>query len=797
MTMSGDASALDPDEAAKREFARARKGYDPTEVRVHLTRLADEIRRLRAVEADLREQLAVSLETPESIVDLDPAAISRALGAETVRIIDTAREASEEIRAKAEENAGRVVRDAHERANRLTRDAAELREQAGTEADELRSSSREEADRIVAEARELADSTLQAAEADAASLREEAALVLEEKTTAAELEAARIREEAEAVRTDADDYAATLRSEADAAREQVAEQAKVDAEAEVEAARERGRGMINEAKEARERMIRDLAERRHTSRQQLEALRAARESLIEAFGAARDALEDATEDLVDSLPAAREAADAAARSVSEDLDLATAELDELIDRGATTAELIDGRAETPESRVEPAALTLPLDEVAAGEVENDDEIEAEDATEDIVISESDLSGDDEVDEVEVDEVDEVEVEVDEVEVEVDEVDEVEDDEVEDDEDLIAEGLSALPEVAEPEVADPEPAGKGRLRLVSSNDGDPTPIGIEALVDPDEPEAAPVAPQRVAEVEELFARLRADQSVDDEFDDDDDFDDDLDDMTSEIDDGPGAVVIDLSASAGDSADDDPGSAIDESTDLDDSQAATQQAMLDQRDALLGDAASGLTRRIRRVVSDQENEILDLVRRNRRLKSSDDLVPSRADQLDAYRSAIRADLREVLEAGSAFLGNAGRLDEADVTRELDEVMASVADWAIDPLRKKLARVVDANEDTSPDRSELVDRLRATYREWRNDRIAELSGDVATLAFSRGVMAAAEPGQKLCWVVDHGGLPCPDGEDNQLAGPVTVGDEFPTGDLCPPAHPGCRCLLVPASR
>jgi hypothetical protein len=108
--------------------------------------------------------------------------------------------------------------------------------------------------------------------------------------------------------------------------------------------------------------------------------------------------------------------------------------------------------------------------------------------------------------------------------------------------------------------------------------------------------------------------------------------------------------------------------------------------------------------------------------------------------------------------------------------------------------LARVVDDSDDTSPDRNELVDRLRATYREWRNDRIGELSGDIATLGFSRGVMAAASPDQQLCWMVDHGGLPCPDGEDNQLAGPVTVGHEFPTGDICPPAHPGCRCLLVP---
>ena len=37
------------------------------------------------------------------------------------------------------------------------------------------------------------------------------------------------------------------------------------------------------------------------------------------------------------------------------------------------------------------------------------------------------------------------------------------------------------------------------------------------------------------------------------------------------------------------------------------------------------------------------------------------------------------------------------------------------------------------------------------------------------------------------------CPDCEDNSLAGAQAKGEPFPTGQLHPPAHPGCRCLLV----
>jgi len=832
MSLSGDAPPFDPDDAASREFSKARKGFDPTEVRVHLTKLTEEIKRLRATEADLRAQLEDAATRVPDVESLDPAAISRALGAETVRIIDTAREASDEIRAKAEENAGRVVRDAHERANRLTRDAAELRETAAREAEELTSSARADADALLAESRAEAEATRSDAAAEAASIREEAALILDERTTEAQLEAVRIRGEAEAARAEAEAYAAQRRADADREAAATAERAVADAEAEVESARERGREMIREAKEARERMIRDLAERRHNSRQQLEALRAGRERLIEAFATAREALDEATDELVESLPSARAAADAAARSVDEDLDAAVLELDTLIDRGADTDELIDGSvdpidrplevpAETgdaqpgeppvePVGEVESDELIDELDddedededEPADGEAaamidialdaadDDDDDVGAADEAADVLVLESVPAGFDVVD---MDVEGTVETDDDDDDDDDDFDDDDDDDDFDDDDD----------EDEDEDGDDAEIPQRGRLRLVSSNEGGPSPVGIEALVD-----ATPVAESaeepRSAEVEELFARLRADRSA---VDDDDDFDDDDDeDDEDEDDDAPsaevttlstGAVVIDLSAVEAErsvAGGTDVTDVTDDIDLLDDAGAAAQQAMLDQRDALLGDVAQALGRRVRRVVTDQENEVLDLVRRNRKLKGSDDLLPSRDTQIEAYRAAIHKDLREVLAAGADFLAIGNELDDSVVEAALDELLAAVGEWGIDPLRAKLARVVDDSDDTSPDRNELVDRLRATYREWRNDRIGELSGDIATLGFSRGVMAAASPDQQLCWMVDHGGLPCPDGEDNQLAGPVTVGHEFPTGDICPPAHPGCRCLLVP---
>ncbi|MFN8050471.1 MAG: DivIVA domain-containing protein [Acidimicrobiales bacterium] len=802
MSVSGGASPIDPGEAANREFTRVRKGFDPAEVRALLVKLTDEVRRLRARE----EELSADLERREAVSTdfdhLDPAAISRALGDETVRIIDTAREASEEIRAKAEENAGRVVRDAHERASRLTREALEARDAAAAEAEELGTTSRAEAEALLRDARAEAEALLAEAESDAASLREEAALVLDEKTTAAQLEAVEIRSNAEQVLAEAEEYARQRRADADADAEAAAAQAELDAEAVLEEAREAGREMIREAKEARERMIRDLAERRHASRQQLEALRAGRERLIEAFGTAREALDEATDELVDSLPSAREAADAAARAVPDDLDEAVVELDTLIAAGADTDTLIEGAPglfdHTSSTALDDAAdAATEESHETEGKGEADDDEASSDVTDEIadVDASSEADADDVSDEAVEDVADEA------VDAE-DDAEAADDDEP--DEDVADDAESAVAPV-------------GRLRLVSSNDDGPSPVGLEALTEATAVSAvaaeAPKPAERSGEVEELFARLRADRGDDlddddDEDDDDLDEDDDYDDEDDDDDDhraevtpiSAGAVVIDLSAVANADATSDEGDGGDaEADELDPAHA--QQVLLDERDAVLGDLSQGLSRRIRRVVTDQENELLDLVRRHRKLKDSDHLVPSLDDQLIAYRTAIHKDLREILAAGARFLADGsdeeGASADIDLEAGLDTLMTSVAEWAIDPLRAKLARVVDESDDTSPDRSELVDRVRATYREWRNDRIGELAGDIATLAFSTGLMAAAAPGQKLCWIVDHGGLPCADGEDNQLAGPVAVGEEYPTGDTCPPAHPGCRCLLVAASR
>ena len=97
---------------------------------------------------------------------------------------------------------------------------------------------------------------------------------------------------------------------------------------------------------------------------------------------------------------------------------------------------------------------------------------------------------------------------------------------------------------------------------------------------------------------------------------------------------------------------------------------------------------------------------------------------------------------------------------------------------------------------DQGVLVEALGSAYREWKTERIERVSGDVLAAAFSRGTWNEVPEGTPLRWIVEDTGGPCPDCDDDALAGSLPKGEAFPTGQHYPPAHTGCRCLLVPTT-
>jgi DivIVA domain-containing protein len=209
-------------------------------------------------------------------------------------------------------------------------------------------------------------------------------------------------------------------------------------------------------------------------------------------------------------------------------------------------------------------------------------------------------------------------------------------------------------------------------------------------------------------------------------------------------------------------------------------------LARRDEMLRPLITALTRRLKRALQDDQNDILH------RLRGAGgwgpEVLPPLSEHEARYAGAAAEHLRQAAGSGASFGG--GKVASAPPVDVLADELASAI---VAPLRRRLDSAgveVDTGDDA------LVERVGGAFREWKGARVERLAGDQALAAFSRGTLAVVPAGTTMRWVVDDGGMECPDCDDNALAGPTGSGQEFPTGHRHPPAHAGCRCLIVPAT-
>jgi len=600
-------------------------------------------------------------------------------------------------------------------------------------AEEIRSKAEESAARVIREATAEADRLGEEARATAAELTAGAEEAHARATEEAEEAAARIRREAEA-------DAERTRADADAAAE--AQQAELDArrgEAEAEAerilaeAREEGRAMVAEAKEVRSRILDDLQRRRDAAREQIERLLVGRERLLDAYGRVRENLDEITAELADALPEPAEP------------DLPDGFVGIV---GGTTADE-DAADDEPDDTVAPAPA--PEADVAA----DGDGADPEDAAAAADGHDDDAGPEDALGPVPADLVDDAAAPTRD---DTDETDETED----------ADGSEAeRPEA--PEDAAAEDAAPAAL----AEEDPPVEELDPAPVDPEEPvEAAAEEAAAPGDVDALFARLRAEreesvaraQEVLGEADDDEDDQAGSEPATLDAgsDEVPGAEDV-PAVTAGD-------------VDRVPPEFLASEADLDRRTGALRPLEEKLNRALKRRLADEQNELLDLLRRS----SSTDpatLLPSLDDQVAGY-----AVIAERLLADAATAGGSS----ADVAH-LSEALARTL---VEPFHRRVERAA-AEVDGDPD--ELDERLRALYREWKAQHVGPAAADALLSAYAVGTLERAGDAGTVRWLIDPGQGPCPDAQDNALAGTVDAGQAFPTGDRCPQAHPGCRCLLV----
>ncbi len=220
------------------------------------------------------------------------------------------------------------------------------------------------------------------------------------------------------------------------------------------------------------------------------------------------------------------------------------------------------------------------------------------------------------------------------------------------------------------------------------------------------------------------------------------------------------------------------------------ADTDQVFIATRDAAISPIESSLARRIKRELSDEQNELLSTLRSVKGNLTAIAFLPTPESQLERYEDIALPALADATEAGAAIAPVKGR---SSARASVGDLAADLASAIVGPLRDRLERAVS---ESAGDRDDLAQRIRSTFREWKGQRVDDAVTFALLAAANRGVLDQLPKNSKVRWVVAAGDSPSPDCEDNALGGPIDRGGAFPTGHKVPPLHPGCHCAVLPVS-
>jgi hypothetical protein len=196
-------------------------------------------------------------------------------------------------------------------------------------------------------------------------------------------------------------------------------------------------------------------------------------------------------------------------------------------------------------------------------------------------------------------------------------------------------------------------------------------------------------------------------------------------------------------------------------------------------------------VKRELSDEQNEMLDALRREVPAVSTELLADPEA-HVERYADAAVGTLSDAALAGVELLAEDVRRapDGSELGALARPLAAELAAELVAPLRERVGSTIAAA--VADDDRDLSDDLRADYREWRTQRVDPLVTRAVVTALNRGVLAAVEPGTALFWLVtdEH---PCAQCRETASVGAIGAGEAFAAVDGAPPIHDGCRCVLV----
>ena len=534
-------------------------------------------------------------------------------------------------------------------------------------------------------------------------------------------------EAAERMLREAKEEAQALRQEAEQEASRRRKDAEADAEAELSMAKQQGREMVDEARAYRERALGELARRRDLARQQIDQLVHGRDRLVQAFERARLVAADVVAELVP-----------------------LGELDEYVNLSPTTGPvpvMVPASKLADASAISDDALALRAKREQADAV-RDAAPRAVPATPDATRSIDRLLADDPPAAV------------------------ADDDSADDGQGETGVRAAIAHAATEPDDAATKDTGAGPTLSAPADVHQPSPIrGATVLQFPGAVNRGDFADADADPAAGADVEPNTTGAATDEIDDDDVTATDVDDLFAKLKSQrvpDAAAEGDAPAVAGDGT----------------------PTSFDARDEAVTPLTVASARKLKRVLADEQNTVLDRLRRTDPVRSLDDIVAEVVDHGARYFDMIVDDLMAAAQAGADSMGGAA-LDagESEVLAPVRETMMTDL---IAPLRDRLADRIAAGDG---DNEVITKSVRAVYREWKTKHIDDHLDDLVRAAYGRGAFGAFADGEPCRWVFDPAVGPCSDCEDNSLQGPVPAGTAFPTGHVTAPAHAGCRCLLARA--
>ena len=222
----------------------------------------------------------------------------------------------------------------------------------------------------------------------------------------------------------------------------------------------------------------------------------------------------------------------------------------------------------------------------------------------------------------------------------------------------------------------------------------------------------------------------------------------------------------------------------------SPAPTDGGMLARRAGSLGEVPEQASRRLKRLLQEDQNDLLDRVRTQRGKGSVEENVIPESEHIERFRQGLDDSLRMAFATGRTL---GGATDPGDAT---SAIASLVSKQVVGPLRVEISKTIAAGLQGQESANSLGERASDVFRVWKGVRTELLGEGMVYAAFHQGLVDAwKSAGQKeKKWVLSSDELECPKDvcKANAAAGAVALEAGFPSGHLAPPAHGGCSCTL-----